>query len=37
VAKGVSEQERIKLDSKELDDIVWMKLEDVRKNQQKFV
>ena len=31
LAKGVSEEERLRHDSKELDEVLWMRLEDVRR------
>jgi ADP-ribose pyrophosphatase YjhB (NUDIX family) len=37
VARGVSEQERTKIDNKEIDEITWMRLEEVRRGQNKFV
>ncbi len=37
VAKGVSDAERLKLDKNEVDDILWMKVEDVKKSIGQFV
>jgi len=37
VARGVSEDERLKRDLREVDDIIWMWVEDVKANLPKFV
>jgi hypothetical protein len=37
VARGVSEDERLKRDLREVDDIIWMWVEDVKANLLKFV
>lgn len=37
VAKGVSEVERVKIDKKEIDEILWMRVEDLRRNINQFV
>lgn len=37
VAKGVSDAERLKIDKNEVDDILWMRVEDVRKGLGQFV
>lgn len=37
VARGVGEEERLKIDKKEVDGVCWMWIEDVRSNLSRFV
>ena len=34
LARGVSEEERLRRDYKEVDEILWMRVEDVRRNMK---
>ena len=36
VARGISEDDRIKIDKKEIDDTFWMRVEDLRATQWKL-
>lgn len=37
MARGVGEEERLKIDKKEVDGVCWMWIEDVRLNLSRFV
>ncbi len=36
MVRGISEDDRLKRDAKEIDDIFWMRVEDVKTNIMKF-
>lgn len=37
MARGVGEEERLKIDKKEIDSVGWMRIEEVRLNLSRFV
>lgn len=37
VARGLSEDDRLRIDAKEIDDIFWMRVEDIEPNRWKLV
>ena len=36
MARGVPEEERVRIDSHEIDSVLWMKVEDVRRDLSKL-
>jgi 8-oxo-dGTP pyrophosphatase MutT (NUDIX family) len=36
VARGVAEEERLRIDSHEIDEVIWMRIEDIKRDISKF-